>query len=98
MNQYNFVFLLGEEKIEKDLKELLISLSGKVIDEKSYGKKNLAYKINKSDQAYLFEWIIELNADKISEFKKKLSFDGKVLRYLMLKKIINLKLQITNKL
>lgn len=85
MNQYDFIFLLDEEKNEKDLKESISSLSGKIIEEKSYGKKNLAYKINKNDQAYLFEWIIEMNADKISEFKKNLGFKGKVLRYVIFK-------------
>ena len=85
MNQYDFAFLLDEENKQKELKELISSLSGKVIEEKTYGKKNLAFDIKKISQAYLFEWIIELNIDKISEFKKKLGFEEKVLRYLIFK-------------
>ena len=85
MNQYDFAFLLDEENKQKELKELISSLTGKVIEEKTYGKKNLAFDIKKISQAYLFEWIIELNIDKISEFKKKLGFESVVLRYLMLK-------------
>ncbi|MFH1826820.1 MAG: 30S ribosomal protein S6 [bacterium] len=99
MNQYNFVFLLDEEKNEKDLKELISSVSGKVMEEKLYGKKNLAYEIKKNSQAYLFEWIIGLDKDKISEFKKKLEFKGKILRYVMFKskeKKENKKSKITN--
>ena len=94
MNQYDLVFLLDEEKKQKELKELISSLSGKIIEEKTHGQKNLAYDIKKISQAYLFEWIIELNIDKISEFKKKLGFESVVLRHLMLKK--NDKSKITN--
>jgi len=85
MNQYDFVFLLDEENKQKELKELISSSSGKIIEEKTYGKKNLAFDIKKISQAYLFEWIIELNIDKISEFKKKLGFESVVLRYLIFK-------------
>lgn len=85
MNQYEFIFLMENEKDQKDLRELIFSLSGKIIEEKAYGLKRLAYEIKKHKQANLFEWTIQLDLDKISEFKKKLGFKEKVIRYLMLK-------------
>jgi len=85
MNQYEFIFLMSEEEDQKDLKELISSLSGKILDEKSHGLKNLAFEIKKHKAANLFEWIIQLNMDKISELKKKLGFNEKVIRYLILK-------------
>ncbi len=85
MNQYEFIFLMSEEKDQKDLKELISSLTGKIIYEKAHGLKNLAYEIKKHKQANLFEWIIQFDMDKISEFKKKLGFNEKVIRYLILK-------------
>jgi ribosomal protein S6 len=94
MNQYDFIFLLDEEKKQEELKKFISTLSGKITEEKTHGKKNLAYEIKKVSQAYLYEWIIEIDTDKISEFKKKLGFEKTVLRYLMFKK--NLKSKITN--
>lgn len=94
MNQYEFIFLMENEKDQKDLRELISSLSGKIIEEKAYGLKRLAYEIKKHKQASLFEWIIQLELDKISEFKKKLGFKEKVVRYLILKQ--NHKSKITN--
>ncbi len=85
MNQYEFIFLLEDEKDQKDLRELISSLSGKIIDEKAHGLKRLAYEIKKHKTTNLFEWIIQLDLDKISEFKKKLGFNEKVIRYLILK-------------
>ena len=85
MNQYEFIFLMEDEKDQKDLRELISSLSGKIIDEKAHGLKRLAYEIKKHKAANLFEWIIQLDLDKISEFKKKLGFREKVIRYLILK-------------
>ena len=84
MNQYDFIFLMEDEKDQKDLRELISSLSGKIIDEKAHGLKRLTYEIKKHKTANLFEWIIQLDLDKISEFKKKLGFNEKVVRYLIL--------------
>lgn len=76
---------MREETDQKDLKETISSLSGKVLDEKAHGLKNLSYEIKKHKQANLFQWIVQFDMDKISEFKKKLGFNDKIIRYLMLK-------------
>lgn len=83
MNKYEFNFLMVDEKDQKSLKDLITSLSGKVLEEKKHGLKKFAYAIKKSKEANLYEWLLEL--DKVSEFKKKIGFEGKVLRYLLLK-------------
>ena len=82
---YDFVFLIKDEKDLKELKDLISSLSGKVSSEKEFGKKRLAYPIKKQGIADLHEWIIDIGKDKISEFKKKLGFNDKILRYVLFK-------------
>lgn len=84
--RYEFVFLLNEEEELKKLKELVLSVAGKLLKENSLGKKQLAYKIKKNSSTNMYEWEVEMEATKLGEFKKKLSFNDKLLRYLLLKK------------
>ncbi|MBI2051614.1 30S ribosomal protein S6 [Candidatus Roizmanbacteria bacterium] len=86
MSQYEFIFLLNEKEELKKLKELIVSISGKLTEEKSWGKKTLSYSIKKNSSADFYEWKLELTPSKISELKKKLSFNEKLIRYLLLKK------------
>jgi len=86
---YEFVFLIKDESDLKELKESVSSLNGKVSLEKNHGKKKLAYPIKKQAMADLYEWRIEIEKNKIAEFKKKLSFNDKILRYIL----INIKAQ-----
>lgn len=83
--KYEFVFLLNEEGELKNLKELIKSFSGKLIEEKSWGQKKLAYPIKKQGIAVFYDWGVELSPQNLSEFKKKLNFNEKLLRYLLLK-------------
>ena len=85
MNEYEFVFLLNEKEELKKLKEFVASLSGKVTEEKSLGKKDLAYPIKKQDSADFYEWRFQMSKDKLTEFKKKVGLNEKLLRYLLLK-------------
>lgn len=83
---YEITFLVKEEKDVSVLKDLLKSLSGKIMDEKSWGLKKLSYPIYKKDSLYYFTWNIEIEENKLEEMKKKLSFDNTIVRYLLLKK------------
>ncbi|OGK18302.1 30S ribosomal protein S6 [Candidatus Roizmanbacteria bacterium RIFCSPLOWO2_12_FULL_40_12] len=85
MNEYELVFLLNEKEELKKLKELVVSLSGKVLEEKTLGKKSLAYPIKKQASAEFFEWRVQLERGKLDEFKKKMTVNEKLLRYLLLK-------------
>lgn len=85
MNRYEFVFLLNDEEELKNIKELVKSASGKLLEEKSWGKKTLAYPVKKNSSANFFEWILEMENVAIADFKKKLNFNEKLIRYLLLK-------------
>lgn len=85
MNRYEFVFLLNDEEEIKNLKELVKSTSGKLLEEKNLGKKTLAYPIAKNSSANFYEWLLEMGTEAIGDFKKKLNFNEKIIRYLLLK-------------
>ena len=82
---YELTFLLNEEAELKAIKSLLESLEGKIISEKNWGEMPLAYPIKKQREAKYFTWKVDIATSKISEFKRKLNFNEKLLRYLLLK-------------
>lgn len=86
MALYELIFLLNEDEEVKKIKEFITSTSGKVIEEKTWGEKPLSYPIKKQKTAKFYEWRVDLKTDKLAELKKKLNFNEKVLRYLLLKK------------
>ncbi len=86
MSTYDFVFLLNQEEELGNLKTLITSLEGSVTDEKSHGKKNLAYPIKGMSEASLYEWKVSLSKKSVTEFKKKLAYNEVLIRYLLLEK------------
>jgi len=84
MAQYELTFLLQTEEEVKPIKELLESLSGKIIKEEKWGKKTLSYPIAKNLSALFYNWQFEIEEKNVSEFKKKLNFNTKLMRYLLL--------------
>ena len=85
MTKYELTLLLPEEAEVKSIKELLSSLKGKVEKEDNWGKRDLAYPIKKNASAFYFHWLIDIEQDNVNEFKKKLNFNEKLLRFLLLK-------------
>lgn len=59
------------------------SVDGKVVSEKSWGERELAYPIDKAVKAFYYTWIVKLDPAKISDFKEKINFGEKCMRYLI---------------
>ncbi|OGK24665.1 30S ribosomal protein S6 [Candidatus Roizmanbacteria bacterium RIFCSPLOWO2_01_FULL_37_13] len=85
MSRYEFTFLLPEEAEAKNIKELVKSLNGKIEEEEKWGKKDLVYSIKKNISAYYFHLLFSMEQKNINELKKKLNFNEKLIRYLLLK-------------
>lgn len=81
--KYELTFLLKEETDLKKIKEL-VETFGKIAKEEAWGEKILAYPIKKNNRAYFFNFLLEVSKEKINDLKKKLNFENKVLRYLLL--------------
>jgi len=85
MNQkYEFTFLLNDEEELKSIKSLIASLEGKIEKEEDWGKKTLSFSIKKNFTAHFYDWIIDMKKSNMKEFKKKLNFNEKIIRYLIL--------------
>lgn len=84
--KYELTFLTKEETELKNIKELIESLKGKVTKEEKWGEKTLAYSIKKNHTALFYIFQLEIDKKNIAELKKKLNFNDKILRYLLLVK------------
>lgn len=84
MSQYELTFLLNEEAELKVLKELITSLNGEVIKEEKWGEKTLSYPIKKNLKAHFYHWKISVGSTKVLELRKKLNYNEKLIRYLLL--------------
>ena len=82
--KYELTFLLNEEAELKNIKDLIASLKGKVEKEEDWGQKTLSYQIKNNQSAHFYNYVINIEKDKLSELKKKLNFNEKLLRYLLL--------------
>jgi len=83
--QYELTLLLPEEAEIKGIKELIASFAGKVEKEEKWGKRSLVYPIKKNTSAYYYCYRLEMDQKNIGELKKKLNFNEKLMRYLLLK-------------
>ena len=85
MENYELTFLVNDAADVKEIKSTLDFYAGKITKENAWGKRALAYSIGKSTSAEYFTYTIEIDASKIKEFKIKMNFNEKIVRYLLLK-------------
>lgn len=81
---YELTFLLNEETELPNLKKLVSDHNGKITKEENLGKKSLAYPIKKNHSANFYCWTFEMDNKQVTEFRKKLNFNDKLIRYLLL--------------
>ena len=85
MNTYELTVLVRNEADVNTVKKLLEQNEATVSKEEKWGKRDLAFPIEKETSAFYFTYNVSIDGDKIEDFKKKMNFDDKVLRYLLLK-------------
>mgnify|MGYP001127601441 CR=1 FL=1 len=85
MSQYELTFLLKKKEDEKTVKDIITSIKGKILKESAWGEKKLAYPIKKNQSAFFFNWLVEVEEKNIFDLRKKLNFEEKIIRYLLLK-------------
>jgi len=84
MSKYDLTFLLNEETELKTLKELALSLDCKIVKEEKWGEKPLAYPIKGLTKAVYYQWHLEMPKTNAMELRKRLQFNEKLIRYLLL--------------
>jgi len=89
MKEYELTVLIHpdlEADIEKPLtvvRDLITSAGGEVVKEDNWGKKKLAYKINKQDFAVYVYMDVKLPATAPLKISNTLNITEEVLRYLL---------------
>lgn len=82
--KYELVVLLNQEAELEPVKNLVTTLKGKIEKEEKWGEKTLAYPISKNYRALFFSLTLEIDAKNSGELRKKLNFNDKILRFLLL--------------
>ena len=91
MNPYEMVVLYHpdlEIDIDKALKKvasIIADNNGKIVKTDNWGKRKLAYTINKQDHAMYVYYDVELTGESVSKIESVLNITDEVLRYLIVK-------------
>lgn len=91
MRLYELVLVIKSSLSESQRKKLIDTIKSwlkdvKVVDEKAWGSKVLAYKIKKELTGFYHILEIEVNAQMPADFEKKLLEQEDILRHLMVRK------------
>lgn len=93
MQDYEIVWILGggagesegQESAER-LRELVGGLGGKIAGVKPWGKRTLAYPIEKNTEGYYLESQFSMEPSNTGEFERAISADRNIIRHLLVKK------------
>ena len=92
MNNFEAVVLLSPELTSnnrsstlENLEKIIISKSGKIINNEDWGLRDLSYKINNYSKAFYNFYQIEIEGDKIESIKKNLNQDENFIRHLFVR-------------
>ncbi len=69
----------------EDFKNKLESNLGKIINEESWGLRDLSYNINKFKKAFYNFLQVELNGNNLDDIKRELNQSENLLRYIFIK-------------
>jgi len=93
MKQYETGFLISPNLSEEELDQLILKMAevvtkkkGKMLKEDRWGKRKLAYPINKSEEAFYTFFHYEGEPDVPSELERRFKQSDAILRYLTVRK------------
>ena len=88
---YEFVALFSPEMTEQEVQvaqdsivTLVKKCKGKVQTNESWGKKPLAYTIQKKTEAYYVFFVLELDTAEVQHFVHEVELNNSILRHLLL--------------
>jgi ribosomal protein S6 len=77
----------GKEKFKDNVEALLTKQKAKVLACDEWGERGLSYPISKHDRGMYYVYAIEMESDKASLLNTKLKLEKGVLRYLLVKRV-----------
>jgi small subunit ribosomal protein S6 len=91
LKKYEAIFIFDIRKVEdeakgisEELTKLIEDLGGKVHESISMGRKQFAREIEKRKAGIYWNYVFELDADKVDDIRKKYRLDDRVLRELII--------------
>lgn len=89
MNQYEIAVLYDPQleidlsKAESKIEKIIAENKGKIVKTDNWGKRKLAYKINKHDNAIYVFYTVELPGESVVGVEKTLNITDEVIRFLI---------------
>ena len=90
MNKYEMMFIvkttIDEATVKttvENLKSIITSMKGEIVEEKDLGQKKLAYPINKEITGFYYVVDFNANNDLINELDRKAKIDENVIRHMI---------------
>lgn len=90
MKKYEAVFILDIRRTDdegtafcKEFAELINSMGGVLESTNAMGRRHFTYEINKRKAGIYFDFIFELDTDKVKLIKEKYKLDDRILRNLI---------------
>ena len=92
MRKYELVWILGSdadedqgtESVEK-ITSLVSGVGGEVSSTDVWGKRTLAYSIQKNTEGYYLQANFEIDGSKASEFERAIDADQSIIRHLLVR-------------
>lgn len=91
MNKYELTVLyhpdleVDLEKGEQRVKKIIDDNKGKIVNTDNWGKKKLAYPINKLESAVYVFYTVEVDSTSMQKIESTLNITDEVVRYLIVK-------------
>lgn len=91
MNKYELAVLyhpdleVDLEKGEQRVKKIIADNKGKIINTDNWGKKKMAYAINKLESAVYVFYTVEFSPENLAKVEATLNITDEVMRYLIVK-------------
>ena len=73
------------DKATKKIEKIIADNKGKILNSDNWGKRKLAYTINKEDHAVYVIYEVELPSESIGKVETALNLADEVVRYLLVK-------------
>jgi small subunit ribosomal protein S6 len=89
LNQYEIAVLFDPQleidlsKAEAKIGKIITENKGKITNTDNWGKKKLAYKIDKHDNAIYVFYTVELPGENVANVEKTLNITDEVIRFLI---------------
>jgi small subunit ribosomal protein S6 len=92
LRNYEFVYIISPEIEQEDLEsatdkvgQMIVDRGGQVLHLEAWGRRRLAYPIQKFHEGHYMVAQVQLEPETISELKERLALNEEVIRYLLVR-------------